>query len=112
MRLQNDSLVDIDDIPDQVTVGFFMARDTGLKCVTDLEGCCLYPARGEWYHPDGSSVTFIGGNAKFHRARDLQHRTILWRSGNPVQRGRFRCELPDASNINQIRYVNIREFSH
>ena len=111
MRLQNDSLVDINDIPDEVTVGFEMARDTGLMCVTDLVGCCLNPGRGEWYHPDGSVVTFDDGSTKFRRNRN-QGSTNLWRSGDPMQRGRFRCELPDAQNVNQIRYANICELSH
>ena len=112
VRLRNDSLVDIDHIPDDVTVGFDTARTTGLMCVTDLAGCCFNPRRGEWYHPDGSLVTFDDGVAKFRRNSDQQRRTNLWRSGNPMQRGRFHCELPDAGMINQIRYVNICEFSH
>ena len=110
--LQNDSLVDIDDIPDEVPLGFDTARTTGLTCVTDLVGCCLNPGRGEWYHPDGSPVTFDDGTTKFRRNRDTQRRTNLWRNGNPMQRGRFHCELPDAQNVNQIRYVSICEFSH
>ena len=116
MRLQNDSLVDIDDIPDELTVGFEMARITGLTCVTDLWECCNYPRRGEWYHPDGSPVTFNDGLQKFRRSRGErrreQRRIYLWRNSNPMQRGRFHCELPDAQNVNQSRYVSICEFSH
>ena len=117
LTLPNDSLVDIDDIPDDASVGFVTAVATALMCRTDLFTCCsagqqgLPQNLGEWYHPDGSGVTFNDGNAKFRINRQRSD-INLWRTGHPMQQGRFRCELLDAQNVNQIRYVNICELSH
>ena len=118
MRLLNNSLVDIDDIPDEITVGFEAASTiNALMCVTDLMECCHAVLQGipqnvgEWIYPDGSPVIFGSGGTIFRRNRG-QSVIRLWRSNNPAERGRFRCELPDAQNVNQIRYVNICELSH
>ena len=117
VRLRNNSLVDIDDIPDQVTVGFLTAAANALMCRTDLVACCnaglqgLPQNVGDWYHPDGSIVVFGGKSTPFRRNRN-QSVINLWRNNNPIERGHFRCELPDAQNVNQTRYVNICELSH
>ena len=57
VRLSNNSLVDIDDTPDEANVGFYVAVDSALKCVTDLVACCnageqcLPQSLGEWHYP-------------------------------------------------------------
>ena len=33
----------------------------------------------------------------------------LYISGTPVERGRFRCEIPDANDVTQTLYANICE---
>ena len=118
VRLSNNSLVDIDDIPDEMTVGLDTAVANALMCVTDLVECCnarqqrLPQSLGEWYYPNGSLVAFGSvGTTVFRRSRD-QSFIRLWRSGNPMERGHFRCELPDAQRVNQTNYVNICELSH
>ena len=116
MRLPNNSLVDIDDIPDDSIVGLDAAVATALMCVTDLVDCCnsgeqnTSVSLGEWYHPNGSLVVFNAGDAMFHGNRG-QSVVRLWRSGNPVERGRFRCELSNNQHVNQTNYVSICELS-
>ena len=109
VRLTNNGLVDIDDIPDGATVGFHTAVANALMCVTGLVECCNPPKLGEWYFPDGSLVAFGTGGTMFRRNRG-QSVIRLWRRGNPMERGRFRCELPNNGGVNQINYVNICEF--
>ena len=40
VRLLNDSLIDIDDIPDEATLGFNVVTLNALNCITDLVECC------------------------------------------------------------------------
>ena len=128
--LPNNSLVDIDDImytsPDPCCRDLpsnTNPRDEALKCVTDLRDCCVAPARGYWYFPDGSRVGYDAGNSAAFQANRGQNekppghkQTIygsvrLYRRYSPMERGRFRCELPSqaAPSVNQIYYVNICE---
>ena len=34
----------------------------------------------------------------------------LYRQGSPTERGRFRCEIPNAINVNATLYVNIGKY--
>ena len=106
--------------------------DEALQCVTDLEDCCGTESgsmnrteRGNWYFPDGTEVLE-------HRYSDFVERFQVNRGPNEVingqivygsvrlfhrfssvpGRGRFHCELPDATkpSVNQTLYVNICEF--
>ena len=97
-------------------------HNQSLLCLTDLEDCCNDPheRRGSWYYPNGSEVTLNVGSTIFQRNRgpnqvlnDQQYygSVRLYRRGNPTERGRFHCELPNAANpfVNQTIYVNICE---
>ena len=105
-------------------------RDEALKCVTDLVDCCgtesgtMRAERGDWYSPDGTRVRLSGGfSAEFQANRgpnevlsngtQVDGSVRLYRRYVPPQRGRFRCELPNAANpsVNQTLYVNICEFT-
>ena len=136
--LPNDSFVDIDDImytswaPDQRDLPSNRnPRDEALKCVTDLVDCCgtesesntTRTVRGDWYFPDGSRVGFDtrydrgfkanrGPNEVLSNGSQLYGSVRLYRSYTPPQRGRFRCELPNAAepSVNQILYAIICEF--
>ena len=115
VRLPNNSLVDIDDIPDENIVGSdTVAIANALMCMTDLVECCNAAQRdvpgslGEWYYPDGSLVKYRG-TFRRNRGRSVVR---LWRNNNPMERGRFYCELPDAQTVNQTNYVNICKLSH
>ena len=115
VTLFNNSYVDIDDIPSLSTYGGAIESDGVLVCRTDLIQCCnqdeqnLEISLGEWYYPNGSFIDFNShGGVTFRRNR---HQSVvrLWRKGNPPERGRFHCEVPNAANINQTIYTNICE---
>ena len=126
VTLSNDSLVDIDDIlqlPEcsTTTPANNKYHNQTLLCLTDLEDCCnnQHTRQGEWYYPDGNMVSPSGGN-KFRRNRGANEvvndqpfygSVRLFRQGNPPERGRFRCELPNAANpfVSRVLYANICE---
>ena len=116
LTLPNNSLVDFDVIPNLSGDGG--ATDVNaLNCRTDLEACCnmggqnLPAPVGEWYYPNGTALPFDAGGATFRRNRGLMI-VRLWRRDTPTERGRFRCELPNAQNVNQTVYVNICELNY
>ena len=118
--LSNDSFVDLDDV---VTIGRSAgpsnANSNGaLLCITDLEDCCASPriVRGDWYYPDGRRVGSTSGNGFLANRGPNDQQTngsvcLFRRYSGPPERGRFRCELPNAAGVNQILYINIRELS-
>ena len=90
-------------------------------CVTDLEACCEIQALGNWYYPNGSRITLnskeTGHSFKSNRGQNkvingeqFYGSVRLWRRWTPMERGLFRCELPDADGVNQNLYVSICEF--
>ena len=88
-----------------------------LMCVNDLVACCETQGLGNWYYPGGAQVTG-GSGATFRTNRgqnveddqSVNGSVRIWRYYTPPERGVFRCELSDASGVNQSRYVNICEF--
>ena len=102
-------------------------HDGALLCVTDLVDCCgeTRTVRGSWYYPGGHMVpnrstagprfTFLTnrGPNEFINGRQFFGSVRLFRRwSRPPERGRFRCELPNAANpsINQTVYVNIGKY--
>jgi hypothetical protein len=100
-------------------------HDAALLCVTDLVDCCESPhPRGDWFYPNGSVVQFDGnplnrafranrGQNEIRNGRQFYGSVRLWRRFSPPERGRFRCEIPSATNpsVNHILYINIGELS-
>ena len=107
--------------------GYVLASDigadsSGLNCYTDRSDCCRSAdgpdgvAQGHWYRPDGTQVgsfTQEGANDPsrniFYRNRDAGI-VRLNRLGDPPERGRFRCEVPDAAGDLVNEFVNIGEW--
>ena len=96
------------------------AEDSGLHCNTDRSGCCRASDTppGQWYRPDGNQVgSFTDEAANTGATRNFFSRnrgtgTVrLNRFGTPPEsdRGRFRCEIPNADNNIVTLYVNIGE---
>ena len=130
VRVPSDSLVDFGDLLYRVNYepdpsnNNTMLHDEALLCVTDLVECCESPQpRGDWFYPDGSVVEFDGnpdnkafranrGQNEFRNGRQFYGSVRLWRRFTPTERGRFRCEIPNAANpnISQTLYANICEF--
>ena len=90
--------------------------DGGLLCYTDRSGCCRNidgVAQEEWYFPEAGGLIPIEGvqigDKFFYRNRDtgivrLNHR------GDPPERSRFHCEIPNAYGVIVTLYVNIGEW--
>ena len=115
MNISNDSYVLASDIGD---------GSRGLLCHILNNKCCRISdnqnltAQGHWYHPDGSEVMSFtvysancipGAYAFFSRNRDAGI-VRLNRYGNPSERGRFLCEIPDTFGDIVNLYVNIGEW--
>ena len=98
---------------------------TGLQCNTDRSDCCRGSdnpnggAQGQWYYPDGREVRSFteedtGSTLRNFFSRDRGDGIVrLNRFGNPPEgnRGRFRCEIPDANGVIVTIFVNIGELS-
>ena len=99
--IANNSYVNINDIGEY---------EDALLCHSDKPGCCSGPPNraGEWYYPNGTRVETMGrSDDEFYRDRGTQVVRLNHRPGSFTERGLFRCEVPDASNINQRIYMNI-----
>ena len=95
--------------------------DTGLHCNTDRSGCCTsgdHPsgaAQGHWYYPNGTQVGSFSEEDAASTDRNFFYRNRatgivrLNRAGDPPQRARFRCEIPNAGGALVNLYVNIGE---
>ena len=88
----------------------------GLLCNTDRSDCCRSldgTAQGHWYFPDPpDNVVLIRGSRTTgdYFYRDRHTGTVrLNRVGNPMERGRFRCEVANAAGDIVTTYVNIGE---
>ena len=100
VAIANNSYVAIEDIGE---------GDAALLCHTDKLACCRgFNKAGEWYYPSGTGVGVMGGSQdEFYRDRGPQVVRLNRRHGTFTERGHFRCEVPDASNITRFNYVNI-----
>ena len=105
--------------------------DAALECMTDLVDCCgtepgtpsgiMRTVRGDWYFPDGNRIASSSGGSRFLANRGPNEVIngqqfngsvrLFRRFSNVPERGRFRCELPNAADpsVNQVLYVNICE---
>ena len=123
------------DFDDTLNIGSGLAptnrdpgyKDSALQCITDLIDCCgtgstvMRTQRGNWYFPDGTTAIGFDGGTRFLVNRGPNEVIngvqfygsvrLFRRYSGVMERGRFRCELPNAANpsVNQIIYVNICE---
>ena len=90
-----------------------------LFCRTNKIDCCRDDQLGDWYYPNGTIVESFTINSKknisefFSRSRSQRVVRLTVNQVDvyvgPPERGRFYCTVPDANDINQTLYVNIRE---
>ena len=100
---QNNSIVALEDIG---------GDNDALLCLTDLTACCRPPytsgsksAIGNWFFPNGTRVPSSGSSWDFYRTRG-QMMVLLQRRRGGVN-GIYRCEIPDAMNVNQFLYIGV-----
>ena len=91
----------------------------GILCNTNRLDCCRSAdnphglVQGHWYYPEGNEVPNVGTQIQanpngnfFARNRDTGV-VRLFPNGIPTERGRFQCEIPNASGISEVLYINI-----
>ena len=94
----NNSIVAINDIGE---------GDNALLCVTDNTECCSNRV-GEFYYPNSSAVpNGYNSNNSLYRNRGPQVVRLNRRNDVLSPTGRYRCNIPDSSGINQNFYINI-----
>ena len=97
---------------------YFENPNGALQCITDRKPCCYNGRwrRGEWHLPNGTQVPIRGfgseSDLEFYRNRGDNGQVYLNRPTNnditaetPI--GRFCCEVPDATGIDQTLCVLI-----
>ena len=125
VNISNDSYVDVDDISNVTAINNVEGSPGVLLCHTNKGDHCSRRQTntyflGEWYLPNGTFAGIFGGTNRgsdgikagnFFFARNRGPSVVrLFRGGTPSERGRFRCEVPNADNVNKILYANICEF--
>ena len=87
----NNSLIFIDNIGEGTYA---------LRCHTTRRPCCKWPVFGEWYFPDGTSVSNKLSGGDFYRNRDNDGGVMLNRRNNAQSpKGRFKCSIPDNQGV-------------
>ena len=101
--IANNSIVDIEDIGE--------GDETALLCHTNKTLCCgTKPNRfGDWYYPNGAKVRIkdtVGmATDEFYRDRGTQVVRLNHRQGNLIERGRFRCQVPESDDNDVMRSI-------
>ena len=99
---QNNSVVILENIGE---------GDDALLCITNQTACCRSPYTGEmgtsgnWFFPNGTKVPSSDWGWNFHRTRGQMVISLHRRRGGVE--GIYRCEIPDAMNVNQTIYIGV-----
>ena len=109
-------------IPNNSHIIFYDIGSDGILCNTDRMDCCRradHPngvAQGRWYDPEGNEVGSFteedatNHNRNFFARNRLTGAVRLYPFRTPTERGRFWCEIPNASGVNEVLYVIINSF--
>ena len=84
-------------------------NEHALLCKTDLTTCCATPPNrsGEFYYPNGDTVTVKRLEHGFYRDRGAQEVRLNRREGVGSPSGRFHCAVPDASGTTQNLFIHL-----
>ena len=122
--IDNDGFVDVDDI--HVGRQNSNSDSNSLLCHTNNRNCCtrdssvnirisvstIESRRGRWFLSNGSVISTDPPVGGYRRNRSIGV-VLLYRDlSTRTERGRLRCEIPDALNVTRTLYVNICEFYH
>ena len=99
----NNSNVTLEDIGE--------GHDT-LLCITNLTACCssaytggMGTGLGNWFFPNGTRLPSVGSQWDFYTTRGQMVVQMHRRRGGVE--GIYRCEIPDAMNVNQTIYIGV-----
>ena len=83
--------------------------DNSLLCKTNKQDCCgTVPNRfGQFFYPNGVKVPIRSAGEGFYRNRGNQLIRLNRRSGTSSPTGKYFCEIPDASGMDQEIFINI-----
>ena len=95
---QNNSIVMLEDIGE---------GDDVLFCITNYTACCQPDGTvfANWFFPNGTRVPSSAHQWDFFRTRG-QMVVHLHRRRGGVE-GIYRCEIPDAMNVTQAKYIQV-----
>ena len=101
---QNNSIVILEDIGE---------GDNALLCITNLTACCRSDdtggnTSGNWFFPNGTRV-HSDGMWDIYRTRGQMVVRVNRRRGGVD--GIYRCEIPDAMNVIQTKYIGVYSVS-
>lgn len=82
--------------------------ENALLCVTDNIGCCRTNLEGEFHYPDNSQVPVraVGESLYRNRGEGFIRLNFNGNAGTPL--GRYRCAIPDATDIIQSLFITIQ----
>ena len=94
--------------------------DNALLCMTNLITCCRPSDNGfvlgNWFFPNGTRVPSDTANVSgtneqwdFYSSRGQMVVRLNRRRGG--EEGIYRCEIPDAMNVNQTIYIGVYSIS-
>jgi hypothetical protein len=97
----NNSVVDVNDIGGP--------NYEALLCLTNARNCCGYKHgdQGEWYLPSGVPANTNSIYFNRNRGPSVLRLTSILNDNLFPDGGVFRCEIPDASGLNQSVYIGI-----
>ena len=98
---QNNSIVILEDIGE---------GENALLCKTNQTACCSGDytngsTLGNWFFPNETRVPSLGNQWDFHRTRGQMVVLLQRRRGG--EEGIYRCEIPDAMNVNHTNYIGV-----
>ena len=81
--------------------------DGVLFCITNYTACCRSggTAFANWFFPNGTRVPSSGGGWDIYRTRGQMVVHLNRRRGGVE--GIYRCEIPDAMNVTQTKYIGV-----
>ena len=84
-------------------------NENALLCKTDLVTCCGTPPNrfGEFYYPNGDTVSVKKAGHGFYRDRGVQEVRLNRKEGVTSPTGKFHCAVPDASGMIQSLYIHL-----
>ena len=88
--------------------------DDALLCITNQTACCRRPytggnALGNWFFPNGTRVPSASSasSEKLDIYRDRGQMVVRMHRRRGGVEGIYRCEIPDAMNVNQTIYIGV-----
>ena len=80
----------------------------GLYCITSNTSCCGNSSQPSFYFPNGALVR--GGRKRkgnYYKNKGRGFVRLNRKNTGQSPTGQYRCQIPDASGVNQNLYINI-----